>query len=293
MRVGDEAADVAQAARRLGRRLLEVGQRALDLLRPLAAVAEVGGVVLPLRRNLDVGVGEDVLAERRVERETVDAVGEREDEDRARAVDRVPRADQLPRRLQQVLETADPLRRADPAIDAEDRPHGDRDVDVRRAVERVEEDGVGRRLVVGGEADRHRQFLRPDGADDAGAGQRLDHRVVGELVEARDRLALDVPAAGQPEQAAEPRRVDFAGDDLRRQSQPFDEGREGAGGLGKVALGLRDELDQGRRTRVQVHVRSLARPAAVERRAGSIYSAPDAPPLGGARPHSRRKRSDP
>jgi hypothetical protein len=82
------------------------------------------------------------------------------------------------------------------AVHGEDGAHRDVGVDVRRAVERVEEHAVvaGGELV--GDGDEVLHLFRRHPAQVPGVVERLEDHVVGELVELAHLLALHVHLAG-------------------------------------------------------------------------------------------------
>src|SRR5450759_822023 len=98
------------------------------------------------------------LPQRGIEREAVGALSRRVYEHRARSVDDVPRRDLPPARLKHVLHFAAAPPR-DFADDGKDRPDGHVDIDVRRAVERIEEKAVFPATKVGGDVDDPRLLL--------------------------------------------------------------------------------------------------------------------------------------
>ena len=203
---------------------------------------------------------EQELADRRIEREAVHALARRVDEHRARAVDDVARGDLTAARLQHVFELAVPAAR-DLPNDGEDRADRHVDVDVRRAVERIEQQAVLAALEVLGNLDDARLFLGRHGAQPAAVVHRLDDDLVGEHVELLLHLALHVLVVGGAEDVGEPRAADLVGDHLGGERQVVQDARELTRRFRVVALFLDDEtLDRDdRRCGVLDHVAPSSR----------------------------------
>src|SRR5665647_2704460 len=149
MKIRNERADVAERqafdAASVALKVLGV---ALDAEAPVHLIAEVDAEVFGVG-DPDVGMGQQELADRRIEGEAVDAVPGRIDEHRARPVGDVARCDQIPAGLEEL----EFLGRAGlflPPVDAENGAHGHVEVDVRGAVEGVEnEEVLAHRVLVG------------------------------------------------------------------------------------------------------------------------------------------------
>src|SRR5918994_3031616 len=88
---------------------------------------------------------------------------------------------------------------ADPAVDAEDGSYRRVHVDIRRAVERVEEDGVLTHWILGWNRYDVIVLFRAHHTNSAGVLQAVLQRLVGENVQLLLLLALDVLNAGRAE----------------------------------------------------------------------------------------------
>ena len=237
--VGDQGADVARRAAPL-LAAVHVGAHGAA---PAAGVALVGAVDGPPLRDADALVGEQELADRRVEGEAVDAAAGGVDEHGARPVDEVPGAQLLAARPQEARGGG--VGRAGRAVDGEDRADADVHVDVGGAVHGVEDEDVGAPGV--GLRDRVEvlHLLRGHGRQQPRVVEGLDDGGVGELVELLHLLAVDVGAAREAHGLGEARLVHLAADDLGRGGDPLQQGGEAARDPGEVALLLDDEPGQG------------------------------------------------
>ena len=112
---------------------------------------------------------------------------------------------------------------ADPAIDAEDGSYRRVHVDVRRAVERVEEDGVLTHWILGWNRYDVIIFFRAHHTDSAGVLQAILQRLVGENVQLLLLLTLDVLNAGRAQNVHQAGTADRRGDDLGRQADVVQE----------------------------------------------------------------------
>ena len=148
-------------------------------------------------------MGKQEFADRRIEREAVRALPRRVDHHRARAVDDVPRRDLATSRLQHVLELTGAATR-DLANDGEDGADGHVHVDVRRAVERIEEQAVLAALEVVGNLNDVRLFLRGHRTETSAMVHRLDDDLVREDVELLLHFALHVLVVVEPRMSASP-----------------------------------------------------------------------------------------
>src|SRR5262245_33794584 len=118
--------------------MLHISPRALV---PTLLVSFVDAVTLAALRNANVLVRQQEFAERRIEGEAMHSAARGVDEHRARAVDDVSRGDLVTTLLEAIFQLSvlpgRPL-----AMDGEDRAEARVDVDVGRAVERVEQQHV-------------------------------------------------------------------------------------------------------------------------------------------------------
>ena len=248
MDVDDEGPGVARREGAAARGVVRA-ERLDEAPRPLGPAGEeplVAGVVAAAARDPDVGVREEELADAGVEREALDARlrPRRVDEHRGRAVDEVARDDLLLRDAREELGLGVDGAGAADAPHGEDRADGAVDVEVRGAVERVDEDDVlprrGRDGLVLGEAGREVHLLGDDGRDELPVGEGLEEDVVREGVELLLLLALDVRPAGGTEDLGEARAGEDARDPLPRERELREEGGELAGRLRVAALGLEE-----------------------------------------------------
>ncbi len=184
-------------------------------------------------------MGQQELADRRVESEAVDAVPGRINEHRARTVGDVARGDQVPAGLEE-LGYRHRAGSFAPLVDGEDGAHGHVEVHVRGAVERVEDEEVFAHRVLVGDGHELGVLLGGQAGQPAGVVRQPRDGQVGEAVELHDRLALDVDVlrAAQDLGQAGPRRL--AGDDLAGQGEIVEEVGQGARGLGMEGLLLED-----------------------------------------------------
>ena len=163
-------------------------------------------------------MAEQELADRRIEREAVDTVAGAVDEHRRGTVHHVPRTDLVPAALQAILDLS-ALTRRDLAVNGEYGADGDVRIDVRGAVERIEEQHV----VAGAELLRDGQEVL--GLFGGHAGQvatvveRLEDHVVRPGIELLDVLAVHVPLIGAAQDVDEAGHVHLAGDHLGGEGQ--------------------------------------------------------------------------
>ncbi len=175
-------------------------------------------------------MAEQELADRRIQREAVDAGAGRVDQHRRGAVQDVARSDLRRAALETVVERA-PLPRRNLPVDAEDRPDGDVDVDVRRAVERVEDHDVvaGRELV--GDRDERLVLLGRHARDEPGVIQGLVDDLVREHVELLHVLTVHVLFPRSAEDVDEAGLRHLPRDELRGERDLDEQARERPGRL--------------------------------------------------------------
>ena len=168
---------------------------ALDAQAPVHLVAEVDAEILGLGDG-DVRVGEQELADEWIEGEAVDAVARRVDEHRARAVGDIAGRDEVAAGLEE-LGLIDWARLFFPPIDPENGAHRHVEIDVGRAVKRVEDEQILAHRILIGDAQEVGVLLGGQSGQPAGVVREPGHGQVGEAVELHDRLALDVRVAGE------------------------------------------------------------------------------------------------
>ena len=245
--VRHERADVARRVRPARRRVL--GLHPLDVLLQAAAprvvVALVGRVHAARLGRADAGVRQQELADRGVEREAVDARPSGVDQHRRGAVEDVARRDLLAAGLERARHRHLARVVLGDLVDREDGPDGDVDVDVGRAVERVEEDDVLALAALEEQRDRLGVLLGADEAHLAAAAQRADVLLVREQVQLLLDLVLHVDRSGVAEKVNEPGLADVAVDDLGGDGDVAEQTRELSLGAGHLVLSLDDELLEG------------------------------------------------
>jgi len=130
-------------------------------------------------------------------------------------------------------------------MDREDRADRDVRVDVRRAVQRVEQQDVVPRGELLGDRDQVLGLLGGHHAQMPPVVHRVHHHVVGVDVELADFLAVDVLGARHAEDVDEARLADFAMDQLRGERDVVQDAGQLAGRAGVLPLLLEDEPAQG------------------------------------------------
>ena len=229
MKVGNERPDVARGVAARGLiRALQVIEKAAQPRVPSRGVRFVGGVDLPLIRHRDPRVGLEELPDDGIEREAGHPAPRRQHERGAGAVHRIPGEILPPAGPKQVVAAAGG---GLVAMNGKDRSDGHPDIDVGGAVEGVEVDREGRLDRAPVDEDRLSALLGDERCNDARGGQAARHRLVGELIELCDILTLDVPAPRESCQPGERRSQDLAGEDPRREGDPFQQSL-GLGGDG-------------------------------------------------------------
>ena len=126
------------------------------------------------------------------------------------------------------------------AEDREDRADADRDVEVRRAVERIEDHAVLSALAAAAENRRLLVLLRGDDGDGAAVAEARHQDVVGDDVELLLRLAVDVGAAVVAEHVFDPGVAHLGGDRLGGERDRREDPRQVARGGGIAGFFVED-----------------------------------------------------
>src|SRR5258706_1450283 len=207
---------------------------------PLDMVGVVDGQIASDVGRPDVGMREEKLTQRRIERKAMRTLARRIHEHRARSVDDVARRHLSPSRLQHVLHFA-AAAASDLPNNREDRAHGDIDVDVRRAVERIEKKAILSAAKVGRDVDDSRLFLGSHGAEAPTMIDSLDDDLVRQDVELLLCLALNVLEVGRAEYVRQSCASHLVGDHLGGEGKIVQQARELARRFGMQLLLLDDK----------------------------------------------------
>ncbi len=229
-----DPAGVEVAPARTGLAGLALRDIALNRRLPEALVAGVDGEFAGVCGNLQIGMGEDEVADFTVKRKAVRAFAHGQHQHGGRAVDSVTRSDLLHAGAQVVGHGGV----ADLGV-AQHRKNGaDRDVDVgvTRPVERIENEHVGAALEFLRQGVRVVHFFGRHASDQAAPLARLDHGVVGEHVELFLHFALHVLRVERTEEAAERPLGGHGGDGLDRGGHIHEQGSEIGLIIGAVQL---------------------------------------------------------
>jgi hypothetical protein len=160
---------------------------------------------LPYARDDDARVGEQELADGRIESKPRNALTGGVHQHGARAVDHIARRDLLAARLEHIG-FGSPALCGHPAIDAEDGADGTVDIDVRRAIEGIVQHRVLPSRILIRDRDDLFVLLRRHHADSPGVIERVGHGLIGEDVELLLFLVLDIggPSTAQDVHEARP-----------------------------------------------------------------------------------------
>jgi hypothetical protein len=156
----------------------------------------------------------------------VDTFAAGENQHGGRAVKNIPGRNLLAALLQDIPGHEGGFGTALALEDGKDGADVDIDVDIRRAVKRVENDDViapGKRFR---NLDDIRVFLRGHGAENAGTGQAMDEDAVGILIKFLDFLALNVDLTRKSEDIDQTGLVYGTTNDLGRQDYFIEQPRE-------------------------------------------------------------------
>ncbi len=209
MHVGHHRGDPAHVVV-LAQRAVLAGQQLADIalhrLFPVALVGHVDGEFGGALRNAEVLVGKHEAAQLTIQGEAHHAVAESQNQHGLRAVDGVAGGNLLGPRLQEgflaecVVLTETGIRAAQHGEDGADR---DVDVDIARAVQRVEDQQIGTLRVLAGNLVGVVHFLGRHAGQVAAPLVCLQQDFVGEHVELLLHFALDVLAVGATQYAPE------------------------------------------------------------------------------------------
>ena len=213
-------------------------------LRPILLVRVVHRQISRPLGDADVGMRQQELANGRIEREAVRPLPRGVHHHGARAVEDVAGRHLTAPRLQHVLHLATRAARDLPEH-GEDRTHGHIHVDVRRAVERIEEQHVLAVAEAFGDLDDVGLFLRRHGAQPPAVIERLDDDFVGDDVELLLHFALHILAHRRAEDIGEAGAAHLVGDHLAGERHVVEDAGQFTRRLREHALLLDDEALDG------------------------------------------------
>ena len=229
----------------------EVAHQSLLGVAPARVVPFVAAVdLLAGFGDADLPVRQQELSDRRIEGEAGHALSGGVHEDGRRPVHHVAGRHLLEPRLQAILERA-VTAFADAAVDREDGSDRDVRVNVRTAVERIEQQHVvpGRELV--GDPDQPFLLLGGHHAQLTVVVHGVEHHVVRILVELPHFLSVHVLLAHHAENVHQARLADLAVDQLGGEGEIVQDVGEGAGRSRMLALRFDDEAAE--RHDVSIH----------------------------------------
>ncbi len=248
MKIGNQGTDIAGGVGSVGRfvPLLAIFQVLLHPVRELDVVALVDGVDLAFLRNANVLVGEAEATDGGIIGKAVDAKAGGVDQHGGRAIDHVTGGDLTVARLQEIFQGHRAALRADTTVDGEDGPDRDVDIDVGRAVERVNQHHIfgvlGERRI---EGDEVLFFFRRHAAHLATGFEGSLEALVGIHVQLLLHLALHVLGTHGADDIRQPRLVDLPVHHLGRQADGAEQWRQLAGCGWVIRLLFDDELAHG------------------------------------------------
>ncbi len=223
----------------LAARAFFAGQAFVDIAAhgrgPVAHVRHVDGEFLGVVRDRHIGVRQHEAACLAVEREHVHAVADGQHQGGLRAVDSVAGGDLVGAGLHEVG-LGHGLARLGHVQHREDGADRDIDVNVRRAVQRVEHQQVfALRVAVGNLVERFHFFRRHRG-EVAAPFVGVEQHFIGDHVQLLLGFALDIAGAGRAQHAGEGALADGVGNGLAGARDHFDQ--QPQFGLDRVVLAL-------------------------------------------------------
>ena len=226
--------------------LLAIFEVLLHPVRELDVVALIDGVDLALFRDADVLVGEAEATDGRIVGKAVDAKAGGVDQHGGGSVNHITGGDLTVARLQEVLQGHRRTLRAQTAVDGEDGPDRDVDVDIGGAIERVDQHHIlgvfGERRVKGDEV---LFFFRSHAAHLAARFERRLEAFVGINIQLLLHLALYVFSAHGTDDIRQSRLVDLPVHHLGSKADRAEQRGQLAGRGRIIRLLFDDELTHG------------------------------------------------
>ena len=203
---------------------------------PVVPVAFIDGIDVPLFGDAHVRMGKQEFPDAGVQREAMHTLAGTEHQHGGGAVQDIACGHLLDAGLEDLIQGdfAGAARRT--AQDGEDGAHIDVDIDVGRAIKRVENQDVIATGEFRAHAHQFRLFLGAHGAQGTTAFHTVKKDTVGDAVHLLHVLALDVHFARAAEDIQQAGFVDPPGDGLARQDQVIQKTGELAGCLGRAFL---------------------------------------------------------
>ena len=175
--------------------------------------------------DADFAVRQQEFADRRIQRETVNSAACRVDEHRRGPVHHVPCGDLLRTGLQAIHQRSVPASR-NPFVEREDRSNRDVRVDVRAAVERIEQQDVVSYRELLGNLDQPLFLLGGHHAQVPTMIQRVEHHVMRVLIELLDFFSMYVALPRLSEDIDQARLAHLAVNQLRSLGQVVQDGSQ-------------------------------------------------------------------
>ena len=208
---------------------------------PEAQVGDIDGEFAGLGGDLNVGMGQDELADVLVQGEAVDAVTRGKHHHGRGPVDGVAGGYLAGARLEEGL-LAGLIAIAGTTQDREDGPHRDIDIDVRGAIQGIEGQQVLAARIARRDGVDIIHLFRGHGRQVTRPFVRLDENLIGEDVQLFLGLALNILAPGAAQDPHQGAMVDHVRDDLAGGNDIVEQGGEIPRGTRDVTLLLNDEL---------------------------------------------------
>src|SRR5579883_238091 len=242
MEVGDERPDVARGVLAAERAFSKFAEKILISRGKTIGVGFVDGVDVASLGHAHVLMAQDVGADGGIEREAEDSAAGAVHKNRRRPVDHVSGGDLLDTRLKDGRFGSHFGRTA---VDGKDGTDVDVDVDVGRAIERVENDGVFAGALLAIEGDRLLVFFRDERGDGIAQPEAMQQRIVGINIKLLLLLTLYVDFADIAEDIEQARAADFGLGHFGGEGESGEQPGESSAGMREALLFVQDMLLDG------------------------------------------------